>query len=134
MVESYSASPETCYTVNNQFEEKGTWREHFQHKPLIEAVERIESYINGNILPPTTGFQASGDLCEMWEMNRTTLRSAIRSLIDEGKLYNKVGSGTFVSEPKLTRNLQDMQSPYETGGKLWEKAAQQSALDPRHGV
>jgi GntR family transcriptional regulator len=80
----------------------------FQNKPFIEAVERIESYINDNKLAPQDRLPSERDLCEMWEMNRTTLRSAIRTLIDEGKLYNKVGSGTFVAEPKLTRNLQDM--------------------------
>jgi GntR family transcriptional regulator len=44
----------------------------------------------------------------MWNFNRTTLRSAIQRLIVEGKLYQKKGSGTYVAQPKLTRNLQDL--------------------------
>jgi len=80
----------------------------FQSKPRVEAAERIESYISGNKLPPHAKLPSERDMCAMWELNRTTLRSAIRGLIEEGKLYNKVGSGTFVAEPKLTRNLQDM--------------------------
>lgn len=80
----------------------------FQYKPRVEAVERIESYIGEMNLAPHDKLPSEREMCDMWELNRTTLRSAIRSLIDEGRLYNKVGSGTFVAEPKLTRNLQDM--------------------------
>jgi len=46
----------------------------------------------------------------MWGFNRTTLRSAICRLIEEGKLYNKLGSGTFIAPPKVVRNLQDLKS------------------------
>ncbi|HOX31847.1 MAG TPA: GntR family transcriptional regulator [Spirochaetales bacterium] len=80
----------------------------FQFRPRVEAAERIESFISVNKLPPHAKLPSERDMCEMWELNRTTLRSAIRSLMEEGKLYNKVGSGTFVAEAKLTRNLQDM--------------------------
>jgi GntR family transcriptional regulator len=47
-------------------------------------------------------------MCALWGFNRTTLRSAIQRLIVEGKLYQKKGSGTYVAQPKLTRNLQDL--------------------------
>ncbi|MPN20061.1 HTH-type transcriptional repressor DasR [bioreactor metagenome] len=46
----------------------------------------------------------------MWGFNRTTLRFAIQRLIIEGKLYQKKGSGTYVAEPKIVRNLQSLKS------------------------
>jgi GntR family transcriptional regulator len=80
----------------------------FQYKPRDEAIEWIDSYIAQNKLAPHEKLPSERDMCEMWGINRTTLRSAIKSLIAEGKLSSKMGSGTFVAEPKLTRNLQDM--------------------------
>jgi len=79
-------------------------------RPRDEAAEKIECYMMKNQLKPHDKLPSERDLCEMWGMNRTTLRSAIKRLIVEGKVYNKKGAGTFVAEPKIVRNLQDMQS------------------------
>lgn len=75
-----------------------------------EAIEMLECYIIENKLVPHTKLPSERDLCEMWEFNRTTLRYAIQRLIIEGKLYNKKGSGTYVAEPKLIRNLQTLKA------------------------
>lgn len=75
-----------------------------------EAIEMLECYIIENKLVPHTKLPSERDLCEMWEFNRTTLRFAIQRLIIEGKLYNKKGSGTYVAEPKLIRNLQTLKA------------------------
>ncbi len=73
-----------------------------------EATEKIEYYIIKNKLAPHTKILSERDMCALWDFNRTTLRSAIQRLIVEGKLYQKKGSGTYVAQPKLTRNLQDL--------------------------
>jgi len=83
-------------------------RKTLPYKPREEAEERIEGYIASNGLQPHDKLPSERELCELWDMNRTTLRSAIKILLAEGKLYNRVGSGTFVAQPKLSRNLQDM--------------------------
>lgn len=88
-------------------------RKTLPYKPREEASERIEGYIIAEGLGPNDKLPSERELCELWDMNRTTLRSAIKTLLAEGKLYNKVGSGTFVAPPKLTRNLQDM-LPFST--------------------
>lgn len=75
-----------------------------------EAIEKIEYYIVKNKLIPHAKIPSERDLCEMWDFNRSTLRSAIQRLIVEGKLYQKKGSGTYVAEPKLVRNLQELRS------------------------
>lgn len=76
-------------------------------KPRDEAMEKIENYIIRNGLKPDDKLPSERAMCEMWDLNRSTLRNAIRQLILEGKIYNKNGSGTYVSREKLVRNLQD---------------------------
>jgi GntR family transcriptional regulator len=84
--------------------------EELRVSPRDEAAENIEGYIASHKLSPHTRIPSERDLCELWGLNRTTLRSAIGRLIEEGKLYNKLGSGTFVAPPKVVRNLQDLKS------------------------
>lgn len=81
-----------------------------QNRSRDEAVEKIECYIIENKLAPHTKLPSERDMCDMWNFNRTTLRSAIQRLINENKLYSKRGSGTFVAQPKLIRNLQDLKA------------------------
>lgn len=75
-----------------------------------EAVEKIEYYIIEHKLAPHDKLPSERDFCEMWDFNRTTLRSAIQRLVVEGKLYQKKGSGTYLAEPKFLRNLQNLES------------------------
>ena len=82
-------------------------------RPRDEATEYIECYILEKNLPPHAKLPSERDMCSMWGFNRTTLRSAIKRLIVEGKLYNRKGSGTFVAPPKLERDLQDAMSVSE---------------------
>ena len=82
-------------------------------RPRDEATEHIECYILEKKLPPHAKLPSERDMCSMWNFNRTTLRSAIKRLIVEGKLYNRKGSGTFVAPPKLERDLQDAMSVSE---------------------
>jgi GntR family transcriptional regulator len=85
-------------------------KENYQNRSRDEAIEKIEYYIIENKLAPHTKIPSERDMCEMWDFNRTTLRSAIQRLIIEGKLYQKRGSGTYVAHPRLVRNLQDLKA------------------------
>ena len=85
-----------------------------RQKPRDEAIEKIENYIIQNHLKPGDRLPSERSMCDMWDFNRSTLRSAIKQLILEGKIYNKNGSGTYVSGEKLVRNLQDMDGFYQT--------------------
>lgn len=76
-----------------------------------EAIEEIEYYILKNKLQAHTKLPSERTMSEMWGFNRITLRSAIQRLILEGKLYNKRGSGTYIADEKIERNLQDLESP-----------------------
>ena len=85
-----------------------------QIRPRDEAAELIECYIRRNALAPHDKLPAEREMCVLWDLNRTTLRSAIKRLTAEGKLYSLKGSGTYVAPPKLERNLQDAKSTTES--------------------
>ena len=85
-----------------------------RQKPRDEAIEKIENFIIHNQLKPGDRLPSERSMCDMWDFNRSTLRSAIKQLILEGKIYNKNGSGTYVSGEKLVRNLQDADGFYQT--------------------
>ena len=79
-----------------------------------EAVELIECYLQRHDLAPHGKLPSEREMCEMWDLNRATLRAALRRLIDMGRIYSLKGSGTYVAPPKLERNLQDAKSTTES--------------------
>ena len=79
-----------------------------------EAVELIECYLQRHDLAPHGKLPSEREMCEMWGLNRATLRAAIRRLIEMGRVYSLKGSGTYVAPPKLERNLQDAKSTTES--------------------
>lgn len=87
-----------------------------QQKPRHrdEAVEMIECYLQRQNLAPHAKLPSEREMCQMWNLNRTTLRAAIRRLIEMGVLYSLKGSGTYVAAPRLERNLQDAKSTTES--------------------
>lgn len=82
----------------------------YKISPRDEAKEKLLSYIIENQLQVHDRLPSERDLCAMWAYNRVTLRSAIAALIEDGVIYNKKGSGTFVAPEKLKRDLQDLSS------------------------
>lgn len=84
-----------------------------QIRPREEAAELIECYIRRHDLGPYDRLPSEREMCAAWDLNRTTLRNAIRRLTEEGKLYSQKGSGTYVAPPKLERSLQDAKSTTE---------------------
>jgi Transcriptional regulators len=79
--------------------------EEYQVQAGNEAIEKLENFISVNRLTANTRIPSERDLCEMWGVSRTTLRSAVDTLVEYGLLYRVLGSGVYVAEPKLVRNL-----------------------------
>lgn len=71
-----------------------------------DVAETIECYIMENNLRPDDKLPSERSLCESCGASRTLVRAAINQLIQEGLLYSRVGSGTFVKGPKICRPLQ----------------------------
>ena len=87
-----------------------------------EIAELIQSFIIDKGLGPGDRLPSERELCEIWGVNRMTLRNAIKRLEELGVLESKVGLGTFVAKPRIVRNLQDTLSFSDAvraaGGKL----------------
>lgn len=85
-------------------------------------VELIQSYVLENNLKPGDKLPSERELCDMWGVNRMTLRNAIKRLEDHGILESKAGLGTFVAKPRIVRNLQDTlafsDAVHAAGGEL----------------
>lgn len=81
--------------------------------PREEIVEMLEAYIEENQLKEHDKLPSERFLCEKWEINRTTLRSALLRLVRERQIYAVSGKGYFVAEKKLVRNLQDLRPLYD---------------------
>ncbi|MGG0836266.1 GntR family transcriptional regulator [Bacillus paralicheniformis] len=66
-----------------------------------DIVDRIESgyYPPGSLLPTESEF------CKLYDVSRTTLRTALNHLLMEGAIYRKQGKGTFVAKGKVKQIL-----------------------------
>ena len=82
-------------------------RHNFMMGSRDHATELVEGYISEHKLAAGDRLPSERDMCEMWGLNRTTLRNAIKRLISTGTLCSKVGSGTYVAPQKLVRDLHD---------------------------
>ncbi|NLP53077.1 GntR family transcriptional regulator [Bacillus sp. RO1] len=80
----------------------------------IPIYYQLESHIKkqieaGFILPGET-IPSEREYAENYGISRMTVRQAINPLVNEGLLYRKKGSGTFVSEKKIEQPLQGLTS------------------------
>lgn len=58
----------------------------------------------GDLLPSET------ELCDQYNISRSTVRQAFSHLEEDGLVVRKRGKGSFVSKPKLSRSLQNLYS------------------------
>lgn len=77
-------------------------------RPREIAQEYLQAYMMEHDLQPHESLPPEREMCAMWDLNRSTLRSAIARLISAGRLYAVQGSGTRVS-PRFRRTMQDLQ-------------------------
>ena len=73
----------------------------YLHLTADYAAELIENYIHQHQLKPHDRLPAERKLAELWNLNRITLREAIRRLENEHVLYSIKGSGTYIAPSKL---------------------------------
>jgi len=77
-------------------------------RPKERVLELIEAYILNNGLKSGDSLPPERELCAMWGVNRSTLRAALASLEDAGRIYSVQGSANRMS-PRFRRTLQDLQ-------------------------
>ncbi len=76
---------------------------HYQLRELLRSDIEAGRWKVGERLP------SERELCEAFNLSRTTVREAIDALVNEGLLRREKGRGTFVAEPKILEGL--LQSP-----------------------
>ncbi|MBF4804717.1 GntR family transcriptional regulator [Lancefieldella rimae] len=65
--------------------------------PLDNALESVKNYIMVNHLKEGDRLPSERDMCEMWEISRSALRSAVRYLTTMHVLESRQGSGTYMA-------------------------------------
>src|SRR5579863_3780892 len=85
------------------------------HLPLHAQVEQelVKSIAEG-ALTPGSRLPAEGHLVQRFAVSRTTIRTAVQSLVARGLVEIRRGKGTFVTRPAISQELtgfvEDMQA------------------------
>lgn len=79
--------------------------------PLYEQlVSQIREKINNGNLCPGDIVPSESELCDRYNISRSTVRQALGILEKEGYVVRRRGKGTFISEPKICRKLDSIYS------------------------
>ncbi len=77
-----------------------------KRRTLTDAtVTAIADAIRANKFPPGSQLPAELELMQMRGVSRTTLREALRTLEEQGRITRRRGLGTFVSERSIVKDL-----------------------------
>ncbi len=76
----------------------------------IQIHNQIKARIEAGEWQSEKRLPAERELAETFGVSRMTLRQAIQTLVDEGILERKVGSGTYVAEQKVAERALGMTS------------------------
>ncbi len=79
--------------------------------PLYYRVrEDLRELIVSGEFKPGDRVSSERELCEQHGVSSITVKRAVLDLVREGLLYRVPGKGTFVSQPKMERNLSELTS------------------------
>ena len=71
----------------------------------VQLKDLLAQDIRDNKLKPHDQIPSERELCEKYNLSRTTVRQGISLAISEGLLYRIQGKGTFVAEAKIDQGL-----------------------------
>lgn len=89
-----------CY--NEDTEHEGVMPMSSMHQQIKES---IITKIEANEYAPQSQLPTEAEFCETYGVSRTTVRTALQQLTQEGYVVRRQGQGTFVAEPKIRTNL-----------------------------
>lgn len=82
--------------------------------PLYKQLIRmLRQDISSGVYPVHSRIPSEQELCEKYQVSRVTVRKALAELTQEGLLIRHQGKGTFVSIPRLCKDLKDVNSFHE---------------------
>ncbi|NOK60418.1 MAG: DNA-binding transcriptional regulator, GntR family [Chloroflexi bacterium AL-W] len=74
--------------------------------PLYYQIKQhIHDCIDQGSLALGSMIPSERDLCDLYQVSRSTLRQAVQELINEGLLERRRGVGTYVAQPKIRHHL-----------------------------
>lgn len=81
------------------------------HSPLYkQLIRKLRGDIAAGVYPVHSRIPTEQELCESYQVSRVTVRKALAELTQEGLLRRQQGKGTFVSVPRLCKDLKDVTS------------------------
>jgi len=81
------------------------------YSPLYrQLMHKLRSDIASGVYPVHSRIPSEQELCQTYAVSRVTVRKALLELTQEGLLKRHQGKGTFVSVPRLCKDLKDVNS------------------------
>lgn len=75
-----------------------------------QLISIIKRNVSVGLLQPGDLIPSESELCDAFEISRSTVRQAIGELESEGLVVRRRGKGTFISTPKMNRSMEDVYS------------------------
>lgn len=75
-----------------------------------QLISIIKRNLSVGMIKPGDIIPSEAELCDSLGISRTTVRQAIGELEAEGLVVRRRGRGTFISEPKMNRSIEDIYS------------------------
>jgi GntR family transcriptional regulator len=107
-----------------------------ERTPLyLQLAQNLRNHIHDGGVDPGGALPSERDLTELTGMSRVTIRKAIETLVEEGLLFRRKGSGTYVSPlievttSKLSGFSDDARQRGETPGVFWMFKSYANATD-----
>ena len=75
-----------------------------------QLMQKIRDDIAAGVYPVNSRIPSEQELCDTYKVSRVTVRKALFDLTQEGLLKRRQGKGTFVSVPRIQRDLKEVTS------------------------
>lgn len=76
----------------------------------VQLMNEIEREIEQGTYRPGDKILTGAEMAKAYGVSLITVQKAVRSLVEKGLVIRKQGKGTFVTKPKLARNMKKLQS------------------------
>lgn len=76
----------------------------------VQLMNEVEADIKNGRYKPGDKIMTEAEMAKQYGVSLITVRKAIGSLTEKGLVVRKQGKGTFVTKPKLSRNMKKLQS------------------------
>lgn len=76
----------------------------------VQLMNEVENSIKTGAYKPGDKLLTESEMAKKYGVSLITVRKAIGSLMEQGLVIRKQGKGTFVTKPKLARNMKKLQS------------------------